>query len=525
MSLPPRVGGALVVLGQSNGEQERDPAHVLSPPVYGAGIHEYFSSYPVTTPSNVITKVWGLLGATPGPEVTVTPESLPRNYINIVAYKTALNHRFSKIAWEREGVYDAYNSDCINDPLSPYFNDEQAYSNAYSLALRQDIFAKFVNDTSVVNILEDPTQTPPSLRTLFPRWTEETAWDMGAQPYEDAMQVYPPSDPNSPYWQTRDGPDALPPINQQPVDFIAPWYVSYNTDLEEPLYQSLTRTFYDFSFKFSSTVYDAENPMKYELVYPYFNRDYNFMFFYQTIPDHCTWQYSAGFPAGGYRSPIIEVYPQNDDGEIEPMRWEAEATHGLFIDANGSCWNLGSQIEVKVYIWRAPPKRCFYPKQDDVFGLPSAWTNWKVGGFPGGPFVSADYFTQSQSSSWFTGRAYGGPGQRHSIGYVGLNYVETGFNSELPFSIPEPNPMAIMFWGVCFAPDYDSDLCVEHEVLTFTVTLDESNTYTCDGTPRDGVVYTAYGFKLEDIVIPKVEGFITYIEDYEVTLVTKAGEV
>lgn len=523
MSLPPRVGGALVVLGQSNGEQERDPTHVLNPPVYGAGIHKYFTTYPLTIPSNVITKVWGLLGFTPGPEVTVTPETLPRNYINIVAYKTALNHRFSKIAWELEGVYDAYNSDCINDPLSPYSGDEQAYKNAYSLALRQDIFAKFVDETSVVNILENPEQTPPSLRTLFPRWTEETAWDMGAQPYEDAMQVYPPSAPNSPYWQTRDGPDALLPINQQPVDFIAPWYVSYNTDLEEPIYQSLTRTFYDFSFKFSSTVYDAENPMKYELVYPYFNRQESY-FWNQQAPDLCNWQYSAGYPANAYRTVTFEVYPQNDEEEIEPMRWEAEATHGLFIDANGSCWNLGSQIEVKVYIWRAPPKRCFYPKQDNVFGLPSAWTNWVSGGTLIGP-GSPQYLKQSGVSSWFTGRAYGGPGQRHSIGYVGLNYVETGFNSELPYSIPEPNPMAIMFWGVCFAPDYDSDLCVEHEVLTFTVTLDESNTYTCDGTPRDGVVYTAYGFKLEDIVIPKVEGFITYIEDYEVTLVTKAGEV
>jgi len=527
MSIPPRVGGALVVLGQSNGEQEREPVHVLNPPVYGAGIHEYFTSYPLTGPSNVITKVWGLLGATPGPEITVTPETLPRNYINIVAYKTALNHRFSKIAWELEGVYVPYNSDCIFDPTSPYAGDEPAYKNDYSYNLRREIFNQFVIDTSEVNILTDPNQTPPTLRTLFPRWEAESPWSMGVQPYEDAIQVYPPIDPAGPYWQTRQGAYDVEPVNQQPQDFVAPWYVTYNTDLDEPLYQSETRPFYDFSFKFSSTTYDAANPQAYDLVFPYFNRDSSLGTYYQLIPDTCSWQYSTGgYPAGGNRSVGIEVYPENDDGENEPMRWEAEATHGLFVDADGSCWNLGTQIEVNVYIWKAPPRICFWPKQDGALNYPSAWTNWKYGGdsttpIPGSP----EYLVQSSGSSWFTGRAYGGPGQRHTIGYPGLSYVETGFNSELPFSIAEPNPMAIMFWGVCFAPDYDSELCAVHEVLTFTVTIDESNTSYCDGSSRDGVIYTAYGVKIEDIVIPKVEGYITYIEDYEVTVITKAGEV
>lgn len=523
MAIPHRVGGALIVLGQNEGEQERVPGHLLTPPNYGAGNHVYFPSYPLTSPSNVITKVAGTLGATTGPAIDYTPDTLPRNYVNIVAYKTALNHRFTKIAWVREGVYDAYNSDCINDPLSPYFGDENAYANAYSYALRRDIFAKFVDETGVVNILDDPTQTPPSLRTLFPRWTDESPWDMGAKPYEDAMQVFPASDPTEPYWQTRKGPDNQLPASQEPVDFIAPWYVTYNTDLEEPLYQSLTRTFYDFSFKFSSTTYDSTNPVAYELVYPYFNRQESF-FWNQQVPDLCTWQYSSGYPTGAYRTVGIEVYPQNDDAQIEPMRWEAEATHGLFVDANGSCWNLGTQLEVKVYIYRAPPKRCFYPRQDSVYGLPSAWTNWISGGTPLGPYTP-QYLKQSGVSSWFTGRAYGGPGQRHSIGYPGLSYVETGLTSELPFSIPEPNPMAIMFWGVCFAPDYDSELCVEHDVLTFTVTIDESNTAYCDGTAREGVDYTAFGVKVADIVIPKVEGYITYIQDYEVTEITKPGEV
>ena len=525
MAIPHRVGGALIVLGQNEGEQERVPGHLLTPPNYGAGNHVYFPSYPLTSPSNVITKVAGTLGATTGPAIDYTPDTLPRNYVNIVAYKTALNHRFTKIAWVREGVYDAYNSDCINDPTSPYYNDEEAYIAAYSHLLCRDIFAKFVDETGVVNILDDPTQTPPSLRTLFPRWTDESPWDMGAKPYEDAMQVFPTSDPTAPYWQTRKGPDSQPPASQEPVDFIAPWYVTYNTDLEEPLYQSLTRTFYDFSFKFSSTTYDPANPVPFDLIYPYSNRDTSLGNRYQMIPDTSTWQYSYGFPSGGYRSVVMEVYPKNDEGEMEPMRWEAEATHGLFVDANGSCWNLGTQLEVKVYIYRAPPKPCFYPRTDDTLGYPAAWTNWKFGGYPSSPASVPSYMVQSGLSSWFTGRAYGGPGQRHSIGYPGLSYVETGLTSELPFSIPEPNPMAIMFWGVCFAPDYDSELCVEHDVLTFTVTIDESNTAYCDASPREGVDYTAFGVKVADIVIPKVEGYITYIQDYEVTEITKPGEV
>ena len=101
MALPHRVGGALVVLGQSNGEQERDPAHVLSPPNYGPGNHQYFTAYPYTAPSNVIAKVAGTLGATTAPGIDYTPETLPRNFLNIVCYKTALNHRFPKLAWTR----------------------------------------------------------------------------------------------------------------------------------------------------------------------------------------------------------------------------------------------------------------------------------------------------------------------------------------------------------------------------------------------------------------------------------------
>lgn len=513
------------MLGQNNGEQERDPDNVLVPPDYGSGNHEYFPSYPITTPSNVVTKVAGTLGSTGGPSIQYTPDTLPRNYVNVIAYKTELNHRFTNIAWQNDGVYDPYNSDCIYDSSSPYYGDEAAYRSAYADALQREIFTKFVNDTTVTNILDDPTQIPPSLRTLFPRWTEESPWEMGAQPYEDAMHVYPISDPTAPYWQTRKGGVFTPPVEQEPVDFISPWYVTYDTGLVEPGYRSITRKFCDFSYKFSSTTFDPDNLIPLTLVYPYLGRDSVLGNYYQMIPDICTWQYSAGYPAGGNRTVSMEVYPKNDAGEIEPMRWETEATHGLFLDVNGSCWNLGTVLEVKVYIYKAPPKQCFFPRQDAALEYPAAWTNWKFGGFDGSPQGFADYIVQSSGSSWFTGRAYGSPGQRHSIGYPGLAHVETGLNSELPYSIAEPNPIGIMFWGVCFAPDYDSPLCEEHEVKTFTVTLDETNTYTCDGTPREGVDYTAFGFKLEDIVIPKLEGFITYIQDYEVTEITKAGEV
>lgn len=509
------------MLGQNNGEQERDPAHVLSPPNYGPGNHEYFTAYPYTAPSNVIAKVAGTLGATSAPGIDYTPETLPRNFLNIVCYKTALNHRFPKLAWTREGVYDAYNSDCINDPSSPYVGDEAAYAAAYSYQLQTDIYNSFVDETSVTDIIEDPTKTPANLRTLFPRWTAESAWDMGVQPYEDAIQV--PLPMGGLYWQTREGP-----TTDNPVDFIAPWYVTFDTDVNE--LRSLTRTFCDFSYKFSSTTYDPANPVPNSLVYPYSNRDFNLGFYYQYVPDTCSWQYSSGYPADGYRTVGITVYPNNTTtSTVEPMRWESEATHGLFLDANGSCWNLGTVLEVKVHIWKAPPKICFFPKTTTWSGTTNqyAYMNWKVGGFPGGaPYASGQDWPQSQGSAFLPGRGYGSPGNRHGVGDPGLEYFETGTASGIPYSIPAPHPMAIFFWGVCFAPDYDSPLCEEHEVLTFTVTLDETNTYACDGTPRPGAPSpTAFGYKLQDIVIPKVEGFITYIQDYEVTEVTDPADL
>jgi len=70
-----------------------------------------------------------------------------------------------------------------------------------------------------------------------------------------------------------------------------------------------------------------------------------------------------------------------------------------------------------------------------------------------------------------------------------------------------------------FAPDYESEKCVEHEVKEYTVVVSAGNTYECDGTARPGVDYTSFGVKLHDIVLPKIEGYITYIKDYEVTSV------
>jgi len=516
MSLPHRVGGALVVLGQAHGEQERDPAHSLTPAHYGPGVHSYFTSYPETTPSNVITKVRGTLGETPGAGIQYTPASLPRNFLNIVCYKTELNHRFPKIAYDREGRFDEYNSDCINDSSSPYYGDEPAYAAAYSQSLRRAIYASYFEDTTVTDILVDPTKKPANLRTLFPRWTDESSWDMEVQPYEDAIQV--PTAIGGLYWQTRKAPDV-----DEAVDFIAPWYVTFDT--EEGAIRAVTRIFCDFSYKFTSTEANPDIPIALDLVFPYTNRDQNFMFQNQMVPDHCSWQYYSGYPSDGFRSPMIQVYPENDSGDMEPMKWQSEATHGLFLDADGSCWNLGTVLEVKVYIWKAPPKMCFYPKNDSTTGVPSAFTNWKVGGYADVPFTSSQYFAQSAGSAWFTGRAYGTSGNRHTIGHPGLQYVETGISSGIAYSISEPNPMAIMFWGVCFAPDYASPLCKEHDVLTFTVTLDETNTFACDGTVREGAPSpTEFGYKIADIPIPAVEGYITYIHDYEVISITKAGE-
>ena len=543
MSIPPRVGGALVVLGQANGEQERYPAHVLSPPVYGAGNHEYFPSYPVTTPSNVITKVWGLLGATTGSDVTVTPSTLPRNFLTITCYKTELNHRYPRYAYDNLGQTDSYDSSAALSSTAPYplilddpsaSTDEKRLLEDYVTTFMTHVEGSFVTATDVTDILEDPTSYTGDLRTLFPRWTDEAEWDMGVQPYEDAIQVTPTS--GDPYWQTRDGITSTPPDDQNAVDFISPWYVSIDPD--DSVMKSLTRKFCDFSYKFTATgttldgdgnlipEYCITDPWNEPSVYPT-----------NLLPDTASWQYSRDeggstyykYPSGCYRSVLcFDVVPKKEDGSRDYCSYQSTATHGLFLDSRGSCWNLGTVLEVTVHIWKAPPKRCFFPNNVNstpTNGQSNSFTNWKVG-YPSHPSgIDGGYHADKTPITRLTGPAYGHPGNRHDSLHPGLQYFQTGHPTQIDYTIAEPNAVNLHYWGCVFAPDYDSERCVEHEALNFTVTIDETNTYACDGTDRPGVTYTAYGVKLEDIVLPSLEGYIVYIKDYEVTAITKAGEV
>jgi hypothetical protein len=155
-----------------------------------------------------------------------------------------------------------------------------------------------------------------------------------------------------------------------------------------------------------------------------------------------------------------------------------------------------------------------------------AYTNWHYGfAQPSNPSgVDAGPFILSLQKTRLPGPAFGHAGNRHDVTQPGLQYVETGEPTGVPYSIASPNATNLHYWGCAFAPDYDHPNCEEVETLSFTVTISETNTYKCDGTERPGVTYTHYGVKLDDIELPLIEGFITYIKDYEVISVTKAGE-
>jgi hypothetical protein len=537
MALPHRVGGALVVLGKNDGQQERDPDHILSPSTYGPGNHEYFTSYPVTTPSNVVTKVSGTLGLTAGPYVQFTAATLPRNFLTIVCYKTELNHRYPDYAFQILGLTPTYSTQDIFDTYGYVDSyNEASYNATYSTNFGTSIKNSYITPTNVTNILEDPSSYTGNLRVMFPRWTEEAEWDIGVDPYEDAILVTLGT--TGSYWQTRTGTESSPRAGVEHVDFISPWYVSRDPD--SGVLESQLRVFCDFSYKFTAAgnygpTPKVTYPVEYSIIHPWDDNSGNRYSFW--VADQAAWQYtnaddgdpSYHYPTGAYRTVLTDVYPKTEAGVMETVNYESKATHGLFLDANGSCWNLGTVLEVNVYIWKAPPKNCFFPNNvtSGVWnGHSYAFTNWHYGfAQPSNPSgVDAGPYPLSIQKTRFPGPAFGHPGNRYDVTQPGLQYVETGDPTEVPYSIPSPNATNLHYWGCAFAPDYAHVHCEQVETRSFTVTISESNTYKCDGGQRDGVTYSAYGVKLEDIELPLIEGFITYIKDYEVISVTKAGE-
>jgi hypothetical protein len=516
----------------------------LEPPTYGEGNHEYFANYPDTAPSNVITKVWGLLGATTGPEVTVTPETLPRNYLTIICYKTELNHYFPDAAKDglyniptfdtTDALYDTGAGTRLNTGSDPG-TTEQDLVDAWNSTFNSTVTDSFSAHTDVTDIIATPLPVPglhyPG--SIYPRWTAEAEWDRFGYEIAPAFLITP--EDGDPYYQTRTGTTSTPKADQSPLDYITPWYVASSGG---SLYSEL-RLQCDFSYKFTDAgEYDyTTHPTEWSIVYPWGSGSGGTTGRSTYLADEASWQYSQDdygntsnpYPSGAYRtgdqsgipySAAAFIKPEPDGAESTFVKYESKATHGLFLNADGSCWNLGTTLKVKVYIWKAPPKRCFWPNNetDNAYnGYSWAYTNWKVG-------LPTTYMEYEVIGSTATTNLPGPIKGRGTISDPFLGW-ETGVPTQIDYTLPVPKPVDAHYWGCVFAPDYDSDNCVEHEVKDYTIVLDETNTYLCDGTEREGVSYTEFGFKLHDIVLPTLEGFITYIKDFEVYEITKAGEV
>lgn len=538
MSIPPRVGGALVVLGDNNGQSERSPGHILTPPTYGAGNHHYFASYPVTTPSNVITKAWGLLGTTPGPDVTVTPDTLPKNSLVIVCYKTELNHYFPDAAKDALGNIPTFDTtdalyyfpppgtgSALNTGSYPGTTEEDLV-NAWTSSFNGVVAASFAAHTDVTDLIATPLPVPglhpPGM--IFPRWTAETEWDRFGYEISPYFIITPAV--GQPYSQTRTGESTTPKYQQEPLDYITPWYVASSGGL---LYSEL-RLQCDFSYKFTEEgEYDyTTQRTEWSIVYPWYKFDGTGFGRLIYLPDEASWQYvqnDAGdttqpYPAGAYRVAGAIIKPEPDGPDSAFVRYESKATHGLFLDADGSCWNMGTTLKVRVHIWKAPPKRCFFPNNETATvwnGNSTAFTNFERGL----PTTYKEYEPNLDTYSYtnLTGPIKG----RGTLADPFLGW-ETGVPTQIGYSLPVPKPVEAHYWGCVFTPDFDSEACEEVEVLDFTVLIDESNTYTCDGSARPSVGYTQWGVKLQDIELPTIEGFITYIKDFEVYEVINPGQ-
>ena len=547
IGLPHRVGAAFVVLGQANGTQKR-VGHILNSNLYGGGSaaqhHTYFGNYPETTsPDYIITKTAGTLGED-YTYVSSTENTIPGNILKIVSYKTELNHYIPTYAvsadsnipsYDSEGIwvsnppptatYSGYQipSSVLNDPITGN-NIEYLYIN--SLGQFSSFVTGFKNSWTEItdvtdNIGGDVEGFTPSI--FYPRWTAEAAYDQSGQltpPIEVSLTG------DDPFYQTREGPAMTLPTNQIGTYWINPWTVGR---VGGGLNQRLNIDC-NVSYKFTNAGAHAADSVAEDIVYPLGKGYYNEALEEWFYPDYNKYvadqsarlklydvngQFGGAIPAGSYRTTICTVFPLTDaEGDKSPyVNYENTATHGLFLAANGSCWNIGTELQVKVYIWKAPPKFCLYYRNKDKDGGGYPYNNWKTGSaYP----PSAEY--GGGYPPYVCPRIIGpGTGTFND----GDFRFEGGVNTGVDYSIPEPLNVDLHYWGTVFAPDTDSELNVEHEVLEFTVTIGEDNTYYCDGSPREGVEMTPQGFKLEDIVIPPVEGFITYIKDFEVTSITK----
>lgn len=538
IGLPHRVGAAYVVLGQANGTEPR-VGHVLNSNQYGGGsvsqFHTYYGNYPTTTPSKNIVKVAGTLGE----DYTYTSPSsnnIPGNVLKLVSYKTELNHFIPTYAADADFNIPSYDSEglwqYVPSPSSGYSN---YYINPYDIhdyETGQDIeywyvdgltqFTSFVSGlkdswteiTDVTdNINGDVEQFIPSI--FYPRWTAESEYERAGQlnlPIEVSLTG------DDPFYQTREGPAMTAPGSQVGTYWICPWTVGRvpESGLNERLSIDC-----NVSYKFTKDGTHASGSVADLIVYPWGKYEYtpegNMAIADESprLKSYDTDGFIAGkIPSGTYRYTLCTIWPVLEGEDYPYVNYENTATHGLFLASNGSCWNIGTELKVKVHIWKAPPKFCLYYRNEAKDGGGTAYDNWKsaYAGATSG-FLTGYYPAVST-------RIYGpGTGLFDDMTFR----FEGGLASGVDYSIPEPKNLKLHYWGTVFAPDTESEACEEHDVLEFTVTISEENTYQCDGTPREGVSMTPYGFKVADVVIPAVEGFITYINDFEVTSVKAPG--
>ena len=536
IGLPHRVGAAFVVLGQANGTQKR-VGHILNSNVYGGGSaaqhHTYFGNYPeTTTPDYIITKTAGTLGED-YTYTSSTENTIPGNILKIVSYKTELNHYIPTKAVDADSDIPSYDSTSywIANPATPGPNvypyrvpfdwtpsnpppesNEWETINDYVVAtFITGISASWTAITDVTDNIEgDVEGFTPSI--FYPRWTEEAA-------YEQSGQLTPPIEVSltgdDPFYQTREGPAMTEPTSQIGTYWICPWTVGR---VGGGLNQRLNIDC-NVSYKFTNDFDHAVGSVARGIVTPFGETPPSPGTLNARIADESAYNQATGIngvipdkiDAGTRRTAYFDFWPKPEGSDYPYYNYENTATHGLFLAANGSCWNIGTELQVKVYIWKAPPKWCLYYRNKDKDGGGGAYDNW-LRGFPAGGSIN------DGGAPYVSGRIFGPATGTFNDGDFRF---EGGLDSGVDYSIPEPKAIQLHYWGTVFAPDTDSEECVEHEVLEFTVTIGEDNTYYCDGSPREGVEMTPQGFKLEDIVLPPIEGFITYIKDFEVTSITK----
>ena len=537
------------MFGENNGSEERAPNHKLHPSTYGPGLHKYFTNYPTTEPSNCIVKVAGTLGADGDQDADYTEKTLPKNILTIVSYKTQLNHyipilaeqAFTWVGYQKFDTTDALVR-VTDHPLpgntgkvlngyggsSPYPGTTyQDILDAWSTRFNTAVAGSFQAYTQTTDYTDKENPPPAGYvpQTLYPRWTNEEPWSRIGETNPAIELVFQPD--GTTYFQTRDGTDTTEPALQNGVEYITPYRVAYSKVTS--LYYGQLLNSFDYSFKFTKDAVYSNGLTAYAISHPWQPASNPDESKYNVLADECTWQYEQDeygeiankYPAGGYRWGFVDINPNPQSDGLSYVNYEATTTAGLFLNADGSCWNLGTTLKVKVYVWKTKPKECFFPnnhKEEPYKDEHSYfYSNWKAG-YSGRD--RKEYYICNAFGPYYNNRTrLSGPiigrGEEEIEGF------ETGVPTGVNYSMAEPLPTNCHYWGAIFTPDFDN--AEEHSVLEFTVTLSDTNTYKCDGSERPNVNYTPLGFKLEDIELEAIEGYITYIKDFEVTEVTKPG--